>query len=274
MINIIPKEAPFFIKETVDDIEIKRCVFSCDNYYIYETKECVESNSSSKSILYGGLIDSCPTGYSSDDDNKCSKPEDCDEKPFFLINENEHTCFECDGNRFLTSIGECVQKCPIGERFIKNGNKCSDSCDNKFKVKDNTGDYIIYECVEGCTPQKEIFGKKECVDNCEAYGLIEKDNICYSDCKSIDLFEKLDNGKKVCVDDCDGLYYNDDDKICENECSFHSTKIVNGNEKLCIDKCNNILQIKNNKLYCSTSCDDPENKRYLEVDNKCILIKS
>ena len=59
-------------------------------------------------------------------------------------------------------------------------------------------------------------------------------------------------------------------KICENECSFHSTKIVNGNEKLCIDKCDNILQIKNNKLYCSTSCDDPENKRYLEVDNKCI----
>ena len=265
-----PKEAPFFIKETVEDIEIKRCIFSCDNYYIYGTKECVESTPSSKSILYGGLIDSCPTGYSSDDDNKCSKPEDCDEKPFFLINENEHTCFECDGNRFLTSIGECVQKCPIGERFIKNGNKCSDSCDNKFKVKDNTGDYIIYECVEGCTPQKEIFGKKECVDNCEAYGLIEKDNICYSDCKSIDLFEKLDNGKKVCVNDCGGLFYNNKDKICENECSFHSTKIVNGNEKLCIVKCDNILQIKNNKLYCSTSCDDPENKRYLEVDNKCI----
>lgn len=270
-----PKEAPFFIKETTNNIEIKKCIFSCDNYYIYETKECIESYLSSKSILYGGLTDSCPTGYSNDSENKCTKPEDCGEKPFFSVNENEHACLneetECDNYRFLTSIGECVQKCPIGEHFVKNGNKCSVSCDNKYTVKDDNGDYIIYECVDDeCSSQKKIFEKNECVNNCETYGLIEKDGICYSDCKSINLFEKIDNGKKVCVDGCDGLYYNNEDKVCENECSFHSTKIVNRDEKLCIDKCDNFLQIKNNKLYCSSSCDDPENKRYLENGSKCI----
>jgi len=277
-----PKEAPFFIKETVDNIEIKRCVFSCGNkYYIPETKECVESDPTLTKILYRSLIESCPKGYRNDDGDECTKPEECEgEKPFSLVNEIEnedgYKCLdseaECDNTWFLTSIGECVEKCPLGERFVKDENKCSYNCgDKKYKEKDREGDYIIYECIDECTSQKEINGKNECVDNCEALGLIESSNICYSDCKSIDLFEKIDDGKKVCVDDCGDLYYNNEDKVCESECSFHSTKIVNGNEKLCIDKCDNILQIKDNKLYCSTSCDgSPENKRYLEDDNKCI----
>ena len=277
-----PKEAPFFIKESIGSIEIQRCVFSCDKYYIYNTKECIETETDSTltKILYGGLIESCPKGYENDNDNKCSKPEEC-ESIFSLVNENEndngYTCLnegtECDNDKYLTSIGECVEKCPIGERFVKEGNKCSDKCDKKYKIKEEeVGDYIIYECVDECTSQKEIFEKGECVDNCEAYGLVEINNICYSDCKSNSLFEKIDDdGKKVCVDGCGDLYYNNEDKICKSECSFHSTKIVNGNEKLCIDKCDNILEIKDNKLYCSTSCDkSSENKRYLEADKKCI----
>ncbi|MBO6243807.1 MAG: hypothetical protein J6O41_04490, partial [Clostridia bacterium] len=287
-----PKEAPFFIKEIIDEInniEIKRCVFSCGSkYYIPETKECVENDSTLTKILYKSLIETCPKGYKNDDGNECSKPAECgEEKPFALVNEidneNGYICYnsETDCNRFLTSIGECVEKCPFGERFV-DGNKCSISCnDKKYKEKDNTGDYIIYECVDECTLQKEINGKNECVDNCKDYGLIENNNICYSDCKSIDsnLYEKIDEeGKRVCVSNCGDLYYNNnnEDKVCENECLFLSKKIINEDDRFCINKCdtntgNKFLQIKDNKLYCSTSCDQSsENKRYLEDDYKCI----
>ena len=285
-----PKEAPFFIKETVDNIEIKKCVFSCDNNYIYATKECVESSTLTK-ILYGGFIETCPQGYKNDDGNKCKKPAECEgEKPFSLINEvenvNGYECLDseagCNDNRFLTSIGECVQKCPIGERFIKDGNKCSVKCDDdkKYKFKVDNGDYIVYECVDECTSQKEVNGKNECVDSCEENGLIEKNNICYYDCNSIEsnLYEKIEKGKRVCVSGCGDLYYNNnnEDKVCGSECLFLSKKIINEGDKFCVNKCDTntdykFLQIKDNKLYCSTSCDQSsENKRYLEDDYKCI----
>ena len=279
-----PADFPFYIQN--DANSPKECLFSCptDYYFIKEEDgyKCVEDNINNQKILYSELIPNCPSAY---EYNECKKPSDFESDLYKYdinglpekVNEDECT--------YKTSLNECVEKCPIGERFI-NSKECQKICNSYYKISDDNGDYKTYDCLENddvysqnpCLLSKNYhkYNEKECLQNCGNLYLNTEDNICYSNCSQISGKNFLvidDNNKIQCKSECEQNLFYGQEKICERECLFQSLSIYKNGQKECISQCNstnNYLQIKNNQLYCSNACEDINSKKHNIDEFLCI----
>ena len=300
-----PPEAPFFFEELIEieegeNYNVKKCVPSCseNNFEFYKNsnKECIhqcpnESDDNEKYSFKGVCYQNCPDGlyYS---DNSCVL--NC-EKYFFKSDENKLICTDSCEN-YITSYGECVEKCPIGENYINNNNNnCSTSCkkyENQYYQSEETvtldgGDtYTIYKCltdIVSCIENTDngktvsLDGTKECISGCG--NLYEYEGVCYSSCinnQNAKFSFGINNNEKVCKSQCEEPYpYSGNDKICIASCDeLANTKTIDGSN--CVDKCdissnseNKSLNLYNEKYYCKPKCEQSE-KRFLKSNYICI----
>ena len=276
-----PGDTPFFYRE--DENSPKECVESCPEGYDYiidddDTNECVKEINGNKKILYGVLVDSCPLGFSVTEDNpQCGKPNDVE---LFIRTENgiqSISSEDCGNNKYISSIGECLEKCPISERYVNSqSSNCMDKCEdnNYYTILDNSGDYYTYKCL-GSEPSscpegtsKYFYNEFECINSCGDF--YEENNICYRDCSSFNnKYLMINDDNKIVCTACS--YYDNTNNICEEECSFSLKNIIVKDSNECADECNNnnnkYLQMKNNQLYCSDECEDSSFNKHDQ--NKC-----
>ena len=310
-------EEPFSI---LLDNGVIKCSSSCQNdyYSIDESGEkylCLKTCSKKKNGKQ--CLNECPKGMY-DELNVCRT--NCT-KPYFKkvfidppeTNENTgglstaevtdatekdyyYLCKDSCEN-YISSTGECVEKCPLGENYVGVLNKCKSSCSNEDGIfyKDiTTSDdkYKIYQCVSNCgSNEYQLEGTKECVSECPYYS--SPNGICYKIClkESIYSFSAIsvtndgtnDIEKKICSTGCisnsDYKYFGKD-KICVKNCSEPSN-IINEQDNACVSKCDQnseykyLNEIENSavpaqKEYrCKTSCVG-ENKKYSPTDYICV----
>ena len=296
-----PSEEPFSVE--ID----KKCVKNCTKYdskyeyFHYKTRKCLEQCPPDAPYKYGKqCINQCPEGFYAES-NECKLK--CEDTSYYIKDEDNENAYKCVQNCDLSnyyvssSTGECVKKCGMWENFVGNNKRCKNSCESKdglfYKEIDKiTGEkgYTIYQCLQNYGGESEylIHGTYEIVEECpeNIYYLSENGNICYSKCiydKTLpfSIEEENEGGTKIkkCSYECIGENLNyGEDKICLSNCdSFQITKIINDENKQCIDKCNLKSLYKfetkdpddNNHLHCSTKCKGTEQK-YSEADYKCL----
>ena len=286
-VDSCPYDAPFYIEGE----DGKKCVTSCnENNYIYfdSNKKCIilDDVQDEKMIFNGGVVNSCPGNLSKDTSSKkCIKPSDWN---YFEIDRSTNTasCLsECnsENNKYITTSSECVDKCPLGENFIKDGsNLCFTHCVNEEntlyyqKVEEITLDsngnkYEIYKCLSTEPSCLYIDGQKKCLDNCG--NLYKENGVCKPSCGTYFMFTNEDKFvcKNTCSDFSDSYSYFGTDKMCESQCSFLSTKIIDNSNQNCVNKCTETseykyLVLEDNKLHCSNTCTG----RYLPSEYKCL----
>ena len=283
-----PQTSPFFYSETSSSIKI--CNITCpENYYknfknsesTSNNIECLPQCEGGGVIYNNGCYNKCPDGLYNLNGNCVSN---CPNKFYRDNNENKciTNCNEISDYSFYRASGECVQNCPIGENFL-NDNECSSKCQNNYFYYEylSLTDYKIYKCVENCDDEssekkKYINGTKECISGCGE--LYEYNNICYENCLSVDGYSyslkeiigetttykcspncngKFYGNNKICIDSCNDLPFNktaNPDNFCVRECDLNST----------YKYLNNI----SNSLSCKNQCEN--NQRYLASNFICI----
>ena len=307
---------PFFITKPLSDafyIIINKCVSSCEledkNYIYYDnnTFECLTNCPlNGTKYKYGKIcIDECPEG-SYIDSNECKVK--CDTKYFrkkYIDAQNISFNYECVnscGDNYISSTGECVEDCTIGESFIGKNRHCKGYCDPEddgkyFKFfknsKFNDIPYNIYQCFKQIPYAQDeknylIYGTNMIVDNCSENNLYlsENENICYKICKdsayypfSVSNTEEGNQENKICSTKCEGeSKYFGDDKVCMPNCNhLFETNIINDEDNLCVSHCNlnssyrfkTHIETDGIKLtHCSEKCDDSEPK-YSTSDYNC-----
>ena len=191
---------------------------------------------------------------------------------------------------FISSTGECVEKCPLGENYVGVLNKCKSSCSNEdgifYKSITTEGDtYKTYQCVSNCgSNEYQLEGTNECVSDCPYYS--SPNGICYKICLKDSIYSfsaTNDIEKKICSTGCisNTVYkYFGKDKICVKECSEPSN-IINEQNNACVSKCDqnseykylNGIKINTDpeqiEYRCKTSCVG-ENKKYSLTDYICV----
>ena len=279
-----PPEAPFYKELTItlnndESIIVKQCVSNCleneeYSHFFSTDKKCLKNEdlpvNQDYVIYYNGVYSTCPVNIDDDHENNCLiKPTDCSK--YFEINSNNFNCLDTCGenieqnNKYITSLGECVSKCPIGEHFIsENNNNCISKCENYYELFETINqEYSIYKCVNKCTGNNHLhkFKEKECISSCG--NLYEYKGICYSN-------YDLSTNEIICETECDEDY--EDNKICVNDCSQLPIKRITKG-KTCVSKCTSsdgYLQIMDNKLYCVEACEESKKRFYEDNYNTCL----
>ena len=292
-----PSNAPFYYSQTINSVNVKKCVQNCKDYeshYEYykihrtcsgepeeckEEKECVEScGSGDGNEIYnyeGRCYDECPGGLYIKDETKCVSK--CDPNFFEESVEtgSESKKLVCLTQRptedkiYLRSSGECVSVCPDGEIFVGTDNKCLSSCkeDNKEYYEKITGTNN-YQCVINCNGKYHLEGEKECIPSCSSVDedLYEYNGVCYKSCITINKYSIVDtndNNKKKCSDQCPGdAQYFQKDKICRDKCNdLTVNKIINDSDtsqyKFCVSECDLNSKYKYLNIITATTTDDP-----------------
>ena len=302
-----PETAPFKFKLSSTPL-ITKCLSSCPTdypCYKYSTKECVENcnivvtdNDVEKLNFNNICYEKCPEGLYEDNYNgKCVS--NCPNN-LFKKNENGNLICISECNYYITTSGECVQNCPIGENFVLNDKYCLTNCNignNFFKKKeeikeDGTNNvlYIIYECLPNIASCKEnqdnnkvsIEGTKECIESCGKLYEYELNGTCYSSCINIPGYNFSyinSNGvNNKCISNCqDPLPNFGSNQICLNSCDNIIGNTTIDNNGACVSKCNlqskyKYLEISNtdSKFHCKLECENSETKRFLSSNYICI----
>ena len=295
-------QEPFSAYINQNNVFINKCVTNCKEHgydFFYKNKCMKECPKEEAPYHYkDGMecLENCPEGYFSDANICLTK---CNESPYFILDDDKkfYKCVQnCDSSiYYISSTGECVDKCHIGENFIGKNKKCKNFCDEnedgkyyKLFKKETTSEgmeYNIYLCVNTYGSNEYLVdGSKEIVtENCPTNKpyLSINGNICYKDCKNDPLypFSTEEDDKKICSFECKSetnKYFDKEEKICLPNCDIYSNNIINEEDNSCVSKCNlNSLfkfqtqKEENGKVYCSKACELDGKKKYSENDYIC-----
>ena len=296
-------EEPFYMQIVERGKTINKCTSNCEiinnSFKFYKNitgdedenqlYECLPSCSGDHKLEYGKeCLKKCPKGLY--EENQICKSKCSDGLYYEKNNEgNNYKCIETCGGKYISSNGECLEKCPLGENFIGVGNKCKSSCDinidGEYYGKDGeqpTG-YSIYKCVKNCNDFQDssgnnikpfiIYETKECVSGCSNPYKSSSDNICYSSCLKSDKYQFTlnDSCSQSCTDDVKKNYQ--DDKVCVNGCNNAINNIINEKDNSCVNKCDinslyRYLKTINDVKHCVNSCDKYTINNYYCYDNE------
>ena len=237
----------YFIPET------KQCVESCDanSYYIIDNncyKKCIGSNKNIQSDTY-----------------ICSNS--CSLLKRKISNDNPDIYFcteECTNEEYLYK-NECLLKCPSDYNKIGANKKCKPECeeiDGIYKKLKETingdNEYNIYECINGCSTENGIYvveSEKECFTACPVgYKKIKYGDFkCLPQCPTENPYyiNSLNtNGHIICysMENCiaNNYHYVDQDNNCvNNACSGYNfkEKIADGFYR-CKQECKQYIILK------------------------------
>ena len=301
------QEEPFQIK--IPGSDIIKCTSNCINedtnliYYSININgekyeyECLSF--CTKKIFGNQCLDECPKGLYLESNKcmtNCTKPYF---KKQFLSPEDKNNyyylCVDTCDDDYISSTGECVEKCPLGENYIGAGNKCRSTCkgeDGEFyrelnpsgsSSTETEAQLIMYECINNCATNEYIIeGTKKCIKNCPSPYYSSPNGICYPLCLNDILypFSAIDeHSKKICSTGClknSNFKYYGSDKRCVEKCSG-STYIINEEDNSCVSKCDIKSEFKylcketdnssppETKYYCKNTC----NQKYSLSDFIC-----
>ena len=239
-----------------------KCLKSCDNLIVYDTKECVAK---------------CPESYYQSPNGICYKLCKLDkEYPFSTIDENNIAICSKKCNDLQPYYGEdnkCRNNCTDlkGTAIIDYDKKCVSNCTNPFYQYLENG-----KCVYKC--KNYVNNKKECVEKCDGdYNYIE-DNECRKSCDEGNFAEQVENITSNPMFECktkcspDKYYYEEGNiftvKKCFNNCS---SDFIIQDTHICTAKCPSdyysYYYVKNstNSTYKNNTCVKkcPEDKKYI-----------
>ena len=285
-----PKSAPFFYSQSSSSYKI--CNTSCpENYYKnYKSEGSTSSNnnnieciSSCEGVTFNdGCYDACPNGlYNSSGECIANCPKN------FYKSENGYTCIEdCNSITdyiYLTSSGECVKDCALGENYIGINDKCLKKCENDgyFEILKKTT-YNIYKCVTDCENTSgnnyHVNGTKECISSCGK--LYEYENVCYQNCLGIEGHSYSlnqttnDEDKYTCKESCGDNKYYGNNHICIDSCNELPFNKTANHDNSCVSECDLqsnykfLVKESDDRLFCKDKCSN--NKRYLTSNYVCI----
>ena len=173
--------------------------------------------------------------------------------------------------KYITSIGQCVEKCPKGENFLIPGsNICQKNCGSfqyftsKEVGSDNT--YNIYLCSSSCTGNK-VKHEKECID-CNDNFYKYKDSCYYSSEELLKKNPSLNNeitNLNVIIYQNNCKDFSIEKKVCNETCIFSSYRIYDVVNRKCVSSCSETskpyLKVTDQGYICEDRCPD-EIKRY------------
>ncbi|MBO6195347.1 MAG: hypothetical protein J6O56_03250, partial [Bacilli bacterium] len=213
----------------LDNYNIYRCLHSCSELTVYDTKECVSKENK------------CPTDYYESPNNVCYKECNLDENyPFSTKDDGDKKvcakkCHESQGNYYkdnkkctngclesdiIDYDGACVLKCTnIYYNYIENGT-CVNKCSEKKFIKD-------YKCIDEC-PTYSYIEEKECRNECDSNHFskeIMKDGVgtkvykCVTKCDEEDFYYETGSYSKRCLSSCNERdFIIQDTQICTSNC--------------------------------------------------------
>ena len=237
------------------------CYESCDNininYYLEDTKECVENCSNNN---YYEIYNS--------NDKKCYKecPEKDDNNNKLYIKNNY--CVKCNNKTEEKLINEgfivpndkiCYDQCPSTlKNYNQNNNICKSGCSENPYIYENI---ITNECLINCPNDYKTFNYY-CIKNCTEYNSLLTDDNNSCKCKynfyikqnelGNNIIICLENDNKNCANT--SLYYDYETKECLTQCP--QNKYQDNFDYICYKSCSESNQKYTKNKYC-VNCTIP-----------------